>query len=292
MESPFSSNFFLYANGLRVQHTVRTAESIEDHVSVLGQFMAALAAAGHTPTEAGLEEGQERHNICGYVVSVSSRNDKVLHCYTDYWDQAARGGSIYEDHWDELPFVPNVSKIYDGVGKLPKDLAKSKGYFIPQAFEIVITKTGKLTESGKEQWRFVSANLPSAKTAAPTPAAANTVATVPAEGKTTTVPADLCDTICTFIATKVQQPQDLVNASLEAFARKRDLEGCWDRVQAAIRTKLVALFNEALAIEGDKDGRLTELASSVRAITKVLPDGYADQLCQEIDASKSGGTAF
>ena len=270
-ESPFSSNFVLYRGELRIQHTVRTEESAEAHIAALEAYIVALESTGQAPTEEGLDTDEERYTICGYVVTKSSRDDLVLHLYTDHWDYPMKGGSVYEDHWEKLDFEPNCDKVYDGVGKMEKKVAMKKGYYIAHKGDVVIRNTHKLTDAGKEIWRFArSAGV----TAAPAAPPAETPAT---EGDSTT----LCDTICEYISSdQVGDLSKLRSAAAKAVGRKSQLEDCWPTVQSAIRLKLIHFLNLAKKKEQRED---------LRKITKefdelgVLPNGYAVELTAEID---------
>jgi hypothetical protein len=281
-EAPFSTNFVLHRNGLRCQHTVRSGESIESHVGLVDAALAAFAAAGHTITEAGLEAGQESHDCCGYVVMTTSKGDKVLYAYTEYFEKVVHGGAIYQEKWADLPFKVDTSKLYNAQGRPERDWAKQQGYFIPQKFKIIVERTEKLTDAGKNIWKFVSAV---AEGVAPT--------TVGAHQQTVPVAASgdadaLCNKIIAHLTEKVHTAQQLVDAALRAFARRSQLgEECWQLVQKNIRARIVLLVNEA-----SHDVARDELEAAVRAIAKVLPDGYADDVCREIAASKSTDIAF
>lgn len=282
-EAPFSTNFVLYANnGLRCQHTVRSESSIEAHVALVDAALAALMASGHTVSEAGLEAGQESHDITGYVVSTTSKGDKVLHLYTDYFDNVVHGGAVYEDKWDKLPFVPNCAKIYDGEGRLSKEGAKAKGYLVPHKFKAIVERTEKLTDAGKNIWKFVSAVADGAAPAKP----AAPQQTAPAVNGDET--GDLCSKIISHLSSRVKTPQNLVDASLRAFARRQQLgEECWELVQKNIRGRLVLFVNEATS-----DTQREELEAAVRAIGKVLPDGIADIYLKELADAKSTVVPF
>lgn len=279
-EAPFSSNFVLYRNGLRCQHTVRSTESIEAHVATVDSALAAFQAAGHTITEVGLEEGQESAHADAYVVGKTKEGTLVLWWYAERSKYPLRGGAVYAEHWSGLFFKPDTSKVYTGESRPSPEYAKANGFWIPQKAKIIIKRTGKQTEAGKDKWRFVSAVAEGAalrESAAPqqtAPAAEDSDA--------------LCNKIISHLTEKVVTLQNLVDASLRAFARRTTLgDDCWRRVQKNIRSRIVLFFNEMTS-----DAQREELEAAVRAIGKVLPDGDAEELCREIAATKSSDVPF
>jgi hypothetical protein len=239
-------------------------------------------ASGHTVTEAGLEAGQESASADAYVIGKTSKGDLVLWWYAERSKYALRGGAVYHDHWDKLFFKPDTSKVYTGESKPSPEYAKNNGFWVPQKARIVVERTGQQTEAGKDKWRFVSAvadGAVSRESAAPQQ-------TAPAVNGDEA--GDLCSKIISHLSSRVKTPQNLVDASLRAFARRQQLgEECWELVQKNIRGRLVLFVNEATS-----DTQREELEAAVRAIGKVLPDGIADIYLKELADAKSTVVPF
>lgn len=267
-EAPLSANFVMYRGGMRIQHTVRSDGSLQEHVALLDAYISLLEQAGQTKTEAGLEEGQESYDVDAYVIGKTKKGDKVLWFYADFFEYAVRGGAVYEDHWKDLPFTPDTSRIFDGEQKPSRDYAKEKGFWRPQQAKIIIRNTGKLTDAGKPMWRFVSAHAPGQTLPKVPPAA-------PADSMT---PEQMVEVMKEhFGSEKIQTIEQLLKAALKAWGRKEQIGEAWPDVQWAIRLRITQFVNQLTTDESRE-----RLLAAVRAMAQILPEGYADDLAREI----------
>lgn len=236
-ESPFSSSFALYLDSLRVQHTVRTEGSAQEHADALASLLDLLRARGHAISEAGLEAGQERHEITSYVVAALDKGGHAVHCYRSHDQQGpVHGGVIYDRHFPKLPFDPLAApKKYDGPGRLPRDKAEKGGYILPCRMQIIVERTGE-EFNGHATFRFVDI-VSGVKDESSSPS------------KEPEVPEDpeaLVAKITAHISQKVNSVEEMDRAIERVAQHKPKLAGFqWNLVLNTIKSKLAILVATA-----------------------------------------------
>lgn len=153
-EAIYSSNFVLFLDGLKVQHTVRSDGSAEDHHRRLKETISILRSNGFSEYEGGIEEGQATVDIVGYVVAPNKRGH-VVWCYMEWGAYHAKGGVIYDRHFPKLPFDPLKEKMFTGESAPSREWAISSGMMHPCKMKILTRQTERKTDEGKFIWEFV-----------------------------------------------------------------------------------------------------------------------------------------
>lgn len=279
-EAPLSANFVMYKGHLRIQHTIRSAGDIVEHLEALDLLVGRLAERGHTLTEPGLEPGEESLNADGYVVSTDKTGKHILWWYDSRQKYALKGGTVYNDHWDDLFFEPKIIKVFEGEQKPTTEFAKAKGLFVPQKARIVVKDSGKLHEgTGAKIFRFVAA-YPLEDSPAP-PESPPPAASAPATTAPATTPEQLLQTIVEYIGSGADTPEKLVKAVEKAAARKEEIgTGEWAKVQHAVQDRVALFLSD---FEGEEWVTQREaLKAAVKRIGPHLEEGYVNQTCATI----------
>lgn len=292
-EAPFSTNFVLFYGELRMQHTVRTSSSPGEHAQALLATLDALFASGHTLTEGDLSNGCEREEVTGYVLAEDKDGNDLLFFYKSPLEYRVRGGCVYHDHFDKLPFTPSATKRWQASQAPSREEAERKGYLVPCSLEIVIRKTGKQTEKGQDIYKFLSVAKHNGK-----PVVQSTGSQAPIEeprassepvGQVAMVGPEsdeeqaiqLVGRIKRHVTSHELKTTDQLAAAADRACQVRSAipDKFWPTVQEIFKARLQS-FTKLAA----RAGRYTEAKNLVRRVGQVLAPGVEEQLVLELDA--------
>lgn len=235
-EAPFSTTFVLYLNGLRCSHTVRSESGHEEHVGDICKLVESLQSHGWSVNEAGVPEDCHKEEADGYVVGEDAKGNPKLWFYRAGLQYVVRGGTVYHDHFESLPFEVDMSRRVEQTQAPERPRAEEKGWLRPCKVDVISKKSGKTTDSGKEIYRCQQV-VPRGQQ--PKPAEKE-------RAKAKPTPEQLKEKIIAFVASDdVKTQADIADAFDRAKRHEEYLGDHWGDCKKAFRSRFVSELNLA-----------------------------------------------
>lgn len=127
---------------------IAVLRQIEHHLAVIASYAEMLRVK---------ETGEKIHEVRDYVVSTTSRGDRVVYLYSAHPGLQYRVCAVYQERLHELPFtVPDDVRVWDGETAPSREGAARKGYLYsaPVPFKVALLPTGAVTDAGLPIHRF------------------------------------------------------------------------------------------------------------------------------------------
>jgi len=150
----YSASFDLYhPTGLRLRFSV-AADEATDHRGRLGGYINSLMHDGYSATVPGLEPGEEKETVDGWVLGETSKEEACVYLYSVNAGLQYRIATVYVERIPELPFKVHGAKSWPGAAPT-REMATAKKFLqMVPAFDIVMKPSGKMTDAGRPITRF------------------------------------------------------------------------------------------------------------------------------------------